>query len=324
MHGPRVATSPPLTGLLAVILGATFALSADAVVVDLDLVLSTPPGSSDNVLDFGATAAGFTDTGQTQFSGTINRQLELELSPDGIRPTGIRFQGGQLSATDFDLRFGFIITLARVQGRNLGGTLTTPSGQFSAVTARRLGPNGSGTFATDPHLLTLNSGTLTGTGLASALAEDLGTSPLGVSQSGTAPLTWGETAANGQQREYQIQLQFPVDATEDISDGSISASVTVEGIVVGAGTFAVTLPQAGDFNGDGVVNASDYTTWRDEFALGQRPLSDFNVWRSNFGAQESAATAAPEPTALAGLLALLSGGAIRCGCRHRTEHTPPR
>jgi hypothetical protein len=69
---------------------------------------------------------------------------------------------------------------------------------------------------------------------------------------------------------------------------------------------AITL--AGDYNGDGIVDAADYSVWRKGFATGTHSQADYNSWRSNFGAT-AAGTAAgahsalqqavPEPTALA-------------------------
>lgn len=51
----------------------------------------------------------------------------------------------------------------------------------------------------------------------------------------------------------------------------------------------------GDFNGDGTVDAADYTVWRD--GLGSEfTASDYEVWRDNYGAsQGGVASAAPEP-----------------------------
>ena len=69
----------------------------------------------------------------------------------------------------------------------------------------------------------------------------------------------------------------------------------------------------GDYNGDGLVNATDYTSWRDSLGStvtnpfdgadgngdGMITSADYSVWRSNFGRSTSAATkgvAVPEPT----------------------------
>ncbi|WP_228714691.1 hypothetical protein [Posidoniimonas corsicana] len=82
--------------------------------------------------------------------------------------------------------------------------------------------------------------------------------------------------------------------------------------------LTVSLP--GDFNGNGVVDAADYTVWRDNLgtdadlggngdesggSAGVVDAADYALWRSNYGlgAGVEAAAAAPEPRA--GLLALL-------------------
>ncbi len=57
---------------------------------------------------------------------------------------------------------------------------------------------------------------------------------------------------------------------------------------------------SGDFNSDGIVDAADYTVWRD--GLGSTySVADYDVWRSNFGTTGSLASsssAVPEPSAL--------------------------
>jgi hypothetical protein len=76
---------------------------------------------------------------------------------------------------------------------------------------------------------------------------------------------------------------------------------------------------AGDYNEDGVVDAADYTVWRDVLAAGGTYLpndetpgtvdeSDYTVWKANFGMTGGSGSghgsqAVPEPTAL--VLALL-------------------
>jgi len=79
----------------------------------------------------------------------------------------------------------------------------------------------------------------------------------------------------------------------------------------------------GDFNGDGVVDAADYTTWRDNLGAAENGVvlggngsggivdqADCELWKTNFGNRASGAvTAVPEPTAvllqLSGLLLLV-------------------
>ena len=85
----------------------------------------------------------------------------------------------------------------------------------------------------------------------------------------------------------------------------------------------------GDYNNNGIVDAADYTVWRDHlgqtFALpnegtgqttGTVTIEDYNFWKSRFGATSGAgagaAAAVPEPaTWLLGLLAVCGLAAIR-------------
>jgi hypothetical protein len=80
----------------------------------------------------------------------------------------------------------------------------------------------------------------------------------------------------------------------------------------------------GDFNADGVVDAADYTVWRDNLGAADESAlngagdgingvdaNDYALWRSQFGTTATlalgAATAVPEPTGV--VLALLFGAA---------------
>ncbi|WP_146561308.1 hypothetical protein [Posidoniimonas corsicana] len=86
----------------------------------------------------------------------------------------------------------------------------------------------------------------------------------------------------------------------------------------------------GDFNSDGIVNAADYTVWRDalggpddeDTALGMNgdgsgvvDQGDYNLWRQNYGATsapEAGATSTPEPAS-----AVLVAVATLAGVRRR-------
>lgn len=66
---------------------------------------------------------------------------------------------------------------------------------------------------------------------------------------------------------------------------------------------------AGDFNGDGVVDALDYTVWRDGLGKFFR-ASDYAAWAANYGA--TAAVSAPEPGAMGlAMTAILLGSIPR-------------
>jgi len=92
---------------------------------------------------------------------------------------------------------------------------------------------------------------------------------------------------------------------------------------------------AGDYNGDGTVNAADYTVWRnhlgENFMLpnedlnttpGQVTMDDFDFWKAHFGesianpaGNESTVIAVPEPLTqfmlLAGVLAMCAADTPR-------------
>ncbi|TWT37010.1 hypothetical protein KOR34_19560 [Posidoniimonas corsicana] len=66
----------------------------------------------------------------------------------------------------------------------------------------------------------------------------------------------------------------------------------------------------GDFNSDSAVDGADYTVWRDAPAFLAPLLTDYGVWRDNYGVRGSGSVAAaPEPTAV-----ILLGWTMLAGC----------
>ena len=106
---------------------------------------------------------------------------------------------------------------------------------------------------------------------------------------------------------------------QDIDDPEISLEVDFDNVRLDATPFT-----PGDYNGNGTLDAADYTVWRDTLTAAGSDLlndptpgtvdeSDFQYWRDNFGATLGSGavsvTAVPEPTSgalfLAGLLAMV-------------------
>ncbi|TWT66759.1 hypothetical protein Pla123a_46470 [Posidoniimonas polymericola] len=88
---------------------------------------------------------------------------------------------------------------------------------------------------------------------------------------------------------------------------------------------------SGDFNADGLVNAADYTVWRDNFGAADEGAlngagngaggvddADYDLWAANYGESTpqpgvAATGAAPEPSAIVLLLGLASAPLLRRG-----------
>ena len=88
----------------------------------------------------------------------------------------------------------------------------------------------------------------------------------------------------------------------------------------------------GDYNGNGVVDAADYTVWRDTLGStaslasdgsgnGVVDAADYTLWKTNFtaGSASAAQAAVPEPTA--GMLVLAA--LIACGVSLRKPCQAP-
>lgn len=120
--------------------------------------------------------------------------------------------------------------------------------------------------------------------------------------------------------------------------GNLAADFTTERII-GSGLLEVLIGPGplglpGDFNKDGVVNAADYTVWRDNWGS-DNPLggngdedgasagivdqADYVLWQSNYGSTAPASgLAVPEPNTL---LLVLSGTAVVWGGRRGGPRT---
>lgn len=98
--------------------------------------------------------------------------------------------------------------------------------------------------------------------------------------------------------------------TGEITITSASQSAANSEIVIPISFEVVAAALAGDYNDDGVVDAADYSVWRDELAAGGSLVNetaspgvvdsaDYDAWVANFGAASAVSTAVPEPSALA-------------------------
>jgi hypothetical protein len=97
---------------------------------------------------------------------------------------------------------------------------------------------------------------------------------------------------------------------------------------------------AGDYNHDGIIDAGDYTVWRDSFGRtgtglaadgnnnGQVDVDDYSIWKNNFGAHAGsgsgpdAGLAVPEPTTLMMLMVGIWTKCCRKAARYRKLVSP--
>ncbi|MGL4511645.1 MAG: lectin-like protein [Lacipirellulaceae bacterium] len=107
---------------------------------------------------------------------------------------------------------------------------------------------------------------------------------------------------------YSVDVDF-----EAANRGNVSNEAFFSALVQYVSFAAPRTP--GDYNGDGAVNAGDYTVWRDALGSttnlaadgnqnGTVDQADYAVWAGNYGASSAAATAVPEP--IASLLLLVA------------------
>ncbi|MCA9241717.1 MAG: hypothetical protein KDA37_16015 [Planctomycetales bacterium] len=133
--------------------------------------------------------------------------------------------------------------------------------------------------------------------------------------------TSGDIVAVTNSTEYtSYKFVFPTLRGPDVENGFQLGDVQL------FGDFTSTPVNSGDFNGDGVVDAADYTLWRDNLGDADETniggngdgggigASDYLVWRDNYGATYSLAgslTSAPEPSASLLMFTLLAAGCYR-------------
>lgn len=136
--------------------------------------------------------------------------------------------------------------------------------------------------------------------------------PLLIANGSTANDLWNDHSLTATAPEGAVEARLAFVFSQPNFDGG---AVHIDGV-----SFAVDNPGIpGDYNEDGVVNAADYSVWRDHSGTnydlpnedpGSSPgtvtISDYQVWKNNFGQGQTGSgsqAAVPEPSG--GLLVLL-------------------
>ncbi len=324
MHATRLepAFRPPfqLAPFQLATLGALVALtlalplrSAEGVV--LQLVPATPTA---NTFDLAVIIASLgTDTDTSVATGDMEVDFQYSFVGADAVITGIDFTGGEIDFSDVNFDFP---PLLQINGTDISGTLETlqpPSpvtgGQFDASESRML----------------LDQGQYVISGLSNQTI-DLTVTPVWGLGTGNGSVVTTETARSALSVTYDTTVIFPINRFIRFQDTANGDPLTLDAEFIGnfeaTGSWTVALPPAGDYNGDGAVDAADYTVWRDTQNQTGAGLAadgnndgtvdalDYSVWASNFGQPApTASNAVPEPGALvlivAGGFSLLLGRA---------------
>jgi pectate lyase len=261
--------------------------------------------------------------------------LKVEDAPQGLND-GMTVIGNDNAATAaLNLTGGKLTTKTLLKGD--GGTFSFTGGMLSAETVGFTLVNDGGTIAPGEspgmtHVmgdLVLNSGTLeieaggTVMGEYDQLVVD-GETTLG----GTLKLV--PIDLGGGLYEPALGDTFLLMASQNGFGEELFDDFDLPQLTAGLGwmlsTNAMTLSLsvveaaalAGDYNNDGIVNAADYTVWRDNLggtslpfnetaSLGTVDQADYDAWKANFGATSDSGGAAgnlavPEPAAIVLLL----------------------
>jgi hypothetical protein len=144
--------------------------------------------------------------------------------------------------------------------------------------------------------------------------------------------------------QWTTDTTVPVDANGNIDftgyygDYDVTIAGQMYHLNLGKGTTSYSLViHTGDYNGDGVVDANDYTLWRDKLGStsdlradgngdGMIDDADYGVWQSSFGATYAsgagaASAAVPEPATLLMLLVGIAGlTPLRWSQSQQTRH----
>jgi len=268
--------------------------------------------------------------------------IKVEDAPQGLSD-GMTVIGDDNGATAvLNLSGGKLTTKTLLKGD--GGTFNFTGGTLSAETVGFSLVNDGGTIApgNSPGMthvmgdLTLNSGTLeievggTGMGQYDQLVVEGETTLGGTLQVVPVDLGGGEyePALGDTLVLVASQNGFGEQMFDDFDLPQLAAGLSWK-LSTDAMTLSLSVVEAlaGDYNNDGIVDAADYTVWRNNLGAAALPFNetaspgivdeaDYQAWKENFGAMsESGAastSAVPEPT---GVVLLLVGLATLIGGR---------
>ncbi|MGL4514542.1 MAG: hypothetical protein ACRCT8_15750 [Lacipirellulaceae bacterium] len=129
------------------------------------------------------------------------------------------------------------------------------------------------------------------------------------------------------------QLFNPTGRRDLVLEFALAGELAPRSGAVSYAPVSISAGVQGDYNGDGAVNAADYTVWRDNVggtglpneggvSLGAVDQADYLFWRSRYGASTPAATSVAVPSPASSLLAWMGVAGLLASTVRRSELNP--
>ncbi|QDU89657.1 PEP-CTERM motif protein [Pirellulimonas nuda] len=257
----------------------------------------------------------------THTEDPLNADYQFEIFSDGFDGNPPNVPVGNQGVVGVDLLLhpgptvdlnGVVIARYTIQAGDLAaGNSATIAGSFRDLAGRNTVVGGNPSESVMVEVLHNGSSLFSATG-----GETAGTNGYLLQANGTFNLT-GISLTVGD------TIDFAVNNNGNFTGDETALQATID---VGGGAGAI----PGDFNGDSMVNAADYTVWRDNLGANENVLppgtgdgsgtvdvGDYTTWTNSFGQPAIGAigsAAVPEPGSLA---LLLFGSVAACGAARR-------
>lgn len=277
-----------------------------------------------------------------QSGGSLTVDDALFLGFDAWCTADYNLSGGSITTNNLWFRQG-TATLTQTGGAISAGYLILAEGGFTTMP-----PNGKSFYDLKGGTIDVQYRATIGMWGADEFEDSFGTMRI----SGTGVATFGDLYFGTDETDFieivgngvlnvRDDLYTEQYALEDIANGKIvGQDLEIRSVLINSLPYiqivsTATIAAPGDFNGDGSVDAADYTVWRDnlgaadEAAIGNNgdgangvDAEDYNLWKSNFGQSYSgSAGLSQSPVPEPGSVALLVVGILFLSSWSRTQRS---
>ncbi len=214
--------------------------------------LALIPDQGANILTITITALGVSDTQTSLMTGSLETRFNLD--PTTSTSDEFTIVSGDLAGTDadFTLSAGILTGGVEIRGLQASAATITPPGELDPTT---------GFFEADQHLFTLNRGSITGTGVASSLAQNLTETPFSSTLEGM-----GTVILTPSGDDFEATVTVPISITQ------------IQPILIGVNA---TIEISGELTARGIIPApaspDPYFIWATENGVSDLPENSFSL-----------------------------------------------